>query len=40
MPLHRDIKNNLGTKKTEELLEIWVTNNRDEWSEETFSVIR
>jgi hypothetical protein len=38
--LRRQIYNNMNLKETYELIEIWQTNNRFEWSDETFDVVR
>jgi hypothetical protein len=37
--LRHQVYNNLNQKPTDELLAIWVRNNRDEWSEMTFELI-
>lgn len=37
--LYRQIYNNMNLKETDELLEIWQTNDRTEWSDTTFKVI-
>lgn len=37
--LRQQIYGNLSTRETEELLDIWLTNNRGEWSDEAFEVI-
>jgi len=37
--LHNQIYNNFDAKETEELLEIWRTNNRVEWSELAFEIL-
>lgn len=36
----KQIYNNLNQKETDELVEIWQTNDRVEWREETFDVVR
>lgn len=38
--LHHQIYNNLNLKETEELVEIWQKNDRVEWAEDAFNVIR
>jgi hypothetical protein len=38
-PLYAQIYNKLQEKETEELLEIWQQNNRDEWSDNAFTAI-
>ncbi len=38
--LRRQIYGNLNLKETDELLEIWQVNNRGEWSDQAFEVIR
>jgi hypothetical protein len=38
--LREQIYNNMNLKETEELLEIWQTNDRVEWSDSTFDVIK
>ncbi len=38
--LRNHIRNNLGLKDTDQLLEIWQRNNRAEWSDPAFEVIR
>ena len=38
--LREQIRNNLNLKDTYELLEIWKTNDRVEWSDTTFEVLR
>jgi hypothetical protein len=38
--LRNQIRNNLSLKDTNELLEIWKTNNRVEWSDTAFEVLR
>ncbi len=35
-----EIKKRMEEKTTEELLQIWVTNNRSEWSDDAFNVVR
>ncbi|HEX2997720.1 MAG TPA: hypothetical protein VHP14_23055, partial [Anaerolineales bacterium] len=37
--LRQQIYGALNTKETEELLDIWQTNNRGEWSDEAFEVV-
>ncbi len=37
--LRGQIRNNLNLKDTDELLEIWQTNDRVEWSDKTFEVL-
>ena len=37
--LHEQIHKNLNLKETDELLEIWITNDRVEWSATTFEVL-
>lgn len=38
--LHRQIYSNLNLKETDELLNIWQANNRYEWSDEAFEIIK
>jgi hypothetical protein len=38
--LREEIRNNLNLKDIYKLLEIWKTNNRTEWSDTTFEVLR
>jgi hypothetical protein len=38
--LHQQIYNNLKLKETDELLELWQANDRSEWSDETFEVVK
>ena len=38
--IRREIFNNLNLKDTEELLEIWQTNDRVDWADEAFDVMR
>src|SRR6266542_3927345 len=38
--LRKQIYNNFNLKETDELLEIWQKNDRVEWAEDTFNVIR
>jgi hypothetical protein len=38
--LHKQVYNNLNLKETDELVEIWQKNNRVEWTEDTFNIIR
>ena len=38
--LHEQIRKTMELKETDELLDIWQTNNRLEWSDETFDVIK
>ena len=38
--LHRQIYGNMNFKDTEELLEIWNKNNRAEWTDQAFDVVR
>ena len=38
--LHQQIYNNFNLKETDELVEIWQKNDRVEWAEDTFNVIR
>jgi hypothetical protein len=38
--LHEQIYENLNLKDTDELLEIWQTNNRGEWSDVAFDIVR
>ena len=38
--LRDQIYNNMNLRETDELLEIWQTNDRVEWSETTFEVIK
>jgi hypothetical protein len=38
--LSEDIRRNMDAKSTDELLEIYQANNRDEWSEEALEIIR
>jgi len=37
--LHEQIYKNLNSKATDELLEIWKTNDRVEWSDTVFKII-
>lgn len=37
--LHKSIFDNLNLKETDELLQIWQENKRDEWSDTTFDII-
>lgn len=36
----QQIYNHMQLKETDELLEIWIENNRDEWTEEAFGIIQ
>lgn len=38
--LRRQIYDNLNLKETDELLDIWQVNNRAEWSDQAFEIIR
>ena len=38
--LRSQIYSNMNLKETDELLEIWQTNDRDEWSDLAFDVVR
>jgi hypothetical protein len=38
--LHKQVYNNLNLKETDELVEIWQKNDRVEWTEDTFNIIR
>lgn len=38
--LRAQIYNNMDLKSTDELLDIWQTNDREEWSENAFEIIR
>jgi hypothetical protein len=38
--LHMQVYNNLNLKETDELVEIWQKNDRVEWTEDTFNIIR
>lgn len=38
--LHKQVYNNLNLKETDDLLEIWQANNRAEWSDTAFEVIK
>lgn len=38
--LHQQIYNNLNLKETDELVEIWQKNDRVEWTDDTFNIIR
>src|SRR6266508_5018517 len=38
--LRRQIHSNMNLKETDELLEVWQTNDRVEWTEITFEVIK
>jgi hypothetical protein len=37
--LHAQIRSRIVLKETDELLEIWQSNNRFEWSDEAFDII-
>jgi hypothetical protein len=38
--LRRQIYSNLNLKETDDLLDLWQANNRYEWSDEAFEIIR
>src|SRR5512139_582545 len=38
--LREQIHNNMNLKETEELLELWRNNDRAEWSQEAFEIIK
>lgn len=38
--LRQQIYSRMNLKESEELLEIWISNNRDEWSDDAFEVIK
>jgi hypothetical protein len=38
--LHNQIYQNMNLKETGELLDIWQTNNREEWSDEAMEIVR
>ena len=38
--LHKQIYNELNLRETNDLLEIWQTNNRAEWSDIAFEIIK